>query len=70
MANGKVRKKSDISSFSVSIVNKALSMMTNQLVALAEDPERWAELSEQVRLGILVRLKSTKRKQLPNRKKK
>ncbi len=70
MANGKLQKKSDISTFSLSVINKAFGMLSNQLRALAEDPERWSELSEQVRLGILVKLKSTKKKQLPARKKK
>jgi hypothetical protein len=71
MANGIVRKrKSDISTFSVSIISKAFGMLSNQLLALAEDKEQWSEISERVRQGILVKLKPKKPKQIRDRKKK
>lgn len=71
------KKKSDIEIVGVEIVrqggmiSRAFGMLSKQLLAFAEDPTKWAEVSEKIRLELLAKLNAKKPpKQLRDRKKK
>jgi hypothetical protein len=71
MQKGKARKKEvSIPAINVGFISKALGMLSNQLVALAEDEVKWNIVCEKIRQELLLRLNPKKVKQIQDRRKK